>query len=104
MKLYPLSPFISRCLTALTLTSLVSLTCATQAKASSFDDFVSGPGTAVYLGGGALLPLLTDGEHGGQHSLRVVDAATTSFALCYGLKQKLARSMILFLALVLRSI
>ena len=87
MKPYPLSPFINRCLTALTLTSLASLTCTTQAKASPFDDFVSGPGTAVYLGGGALLPLLTDGEHGGQHSLRVVDAATTSFALCYGLKQ-----------------
>jgi membrane-associated phospholipid phosphatase len=78
---------INRCLAALTLTILASPILAMPARAGSFDDFVSGPGTIVYLGGGALLPLLTDGEHGGQHSLRVVDAATTSFALCYGLKQ-----------------
>jgi PAP2 superfamily len=51
-----------------------------------FSDFVSGPGTILYLGGASLLPLLTDGSQGGQHSLRVVDALATSAALCTGLK------------------
>jgi membrane-associated phospholipid phosphatase len=52
-----------------------------------FSDFVSGAGTILYLGGGSLLPLLTDGADGGQHTLRVVDAMGTSAALCYGLKE-----------------
>lgn len=60
---------------------------AASAQAQSFDDFVSGAGTAVYLGGGTLLPLITDGEKGGQHSLRVLDTLATSAALCYGLKE-----------------
>lgn len=51
-----------------------------------FSDFVSGPGTALFIGGASLLPLLTDGSDGGQHSLRVVDALATSAALCSGLK------------------
>jgi PAP2 superfamily len=51
-----------------------------------FSDFVSGTGTTLYIGGAALLPLLTDGANGGQHSLRVLDALATSSALCYGLK------------------
>ena len=51
-----------------------------------FSDFVSGPGTILYIGGASLLPLLTDGSQGGQHSLRVVDALATSAALCNGLK------------------
>jgi membrane-associated phospholipid phosphatase len=57
-----------------------------SASAQSFDTFVSGPGTGVYLGGGALLPLITDGDKGGQHSLRIIDALATSAALCYGAK------------------
>jgi membrane-associated phospholipid phosphatase len=51
-----------------------------------FSDFVSGPGTLLYIGGASLLPLLTDGSQGGQHSLRVVDALATSAILCNGLK------------------
>jgi hypothetical protein len=57
-----------------------------QTNNKGFSDFISGPGTILYLGGGALLPLLTDGKDGGQHALRVVDAVGTSAALCYGLK------------------
>jgi membrane-associated phospholipid phosphatase len=59
---------------------------AQTAKDKGFSDFVSGGGTALYIGGGALLPLLTDGANGGQHSLRVVDAVASSAALCYGMK------------------
>ena len=67
------------------------LTCAPKVQAQTvtnkgFSDFVSGPGTILYLGGASLLPLLTDGSQGGQHSLRVVDALATSAALCTGLK------------------
>lgn len=59
---------------------------AQTANNKGFSDFVSGPGTVLFIGGGALLPLLTDGADGGQHSLRVVDSVATSAALCYGLK------------------
>jgi hypothetical protein len=59
---------------------------AQTATNKGFSDFVSGTGTALYLGGASLLPLLTDGADGGQHSLRVVDALATSAALCTGLK------------------
>jgi PAP2 superfamily len=58
-----------------------------QTTNRGFSDFVSGAGTILYLGGGTLLPLLTDGANGGQHTLRVVDALSTSAALCYGLKE-----------------
>jgi membrane-associated phospholipid phosphatase len=58
-----------------------------QTTNKGFSDFVSGAGTILYIGGGALLPLLTDGADGGQHTLRVVDALGTSAALCYGLKE-----------------
>jgi membrane-associated phospholipid phosphatase len=57
-----------------------------QTANKGFSDFISGPGTILFIGGGALLPLLTDGKDGGQHALRVVDAVGTSAALCYGLK------------------
>jgi membrane-associated phospholipid phosphatase len=71
------------------LSSMVSFTPSVRAQATSkgFSDFVSGAGTVLFLGGGSLLPLLTDGADGGQHSLRVVDALGTSAALCYGLKE-----------------
>ncbi len=58
-----------------------------QTTNKGFSDFVSGAGTILYIGGGSLLPLLTDGADGGQHTLRVVDAVGTSAALCYGLKE-----------------
>ncbi len=58
-----------------------------QTNNKGFSEFVSGAGTVLFLGGGSLLPLLTDGADGGQHSLRVVDALGTSAALCYGLKE-----------------
>jgi membrane-associated phospholipid phosphatase len=73
-----------------TILALCGLASAPTAQAQTtnkgFSDFVSGPGTILFLGGGALLPLLTDGKDGGQHALRVVDAVGTSAALCYGLK------------------
>jgi membrane-associated phospholipid phosphatase len=66
-----------------------SFTSSVQAQTANkgFSDFVSGTGTILYIGGGSLLPLLTDGADGGQHTLRVVDAVATSAALCYGLKE-----------------
>ncbi len=66
------------------------LICAPSVQAQSnkgFSDFVSGAGTALFLGGGSLLPLITDGADGGQRTLRIVDAVGTSAALCYGLKE-----------------
>lgn len=67
----------------------ISFTPSVQAQTANkgFSDFVSGAGTILYLGGGSLLPLLTDGADGGQHTLRIVDAVGTSAALCYGLKE-----------------
>jgi PAP2 superfamily len=53
---------------------------------SSFSNFVSDEGTYLYLGGGTLLPLITDGDKGGQRSLRILDTVVTSAALCYGVK------------------
>ena len=54
----------------------ISFTPSVQAQTANkgFSDFVSGAGTILYLGGGSLLPLLTDGADGGQHTLRIVDA------------------------------
>jgi PAP2 superfamily len=70
---------------------LAGLTFAPSVQAQTanrgFSNFVSGTGTILYIGGGSLLPLLTDGADGGQHALRVVDAVGTSAALCYGLKE-----------------
>jgi hypothetical protein len=67
----------------------MSFTPHVQAQTANrgFSDFVSGAGTILYLGGGSLLPLLTDGADGGQHTLRIIDAVGTSAALCYGLKE-----------------
>lgn len=67
----------------------ISFTPSVQAQTANkgFSDFVSGAGTILYLGGGSLLPLLTDGADGGQRTLRIVDAVGTSAALCYGLKE-----------------
>ncbi|AFY96232.1 phosphatase PAP2 family protein [Chamaesiphon minutus] len=69
--------------------SSTSITPNVQAQTANrgFSDFVSGAGTILYLGGGSLLPLLTDGADGGQHTLRILDAVGTSAALCYGLKE-----------------
>jgi membrane-associated phospholipid phosphatase len=82
--------FLSRYLAAVTI-AVTGLTFSPAVQAQTndrgFSDFVSGPGTILYLGGASLLPLLTDGEKGGQHSLRVVDALATSAVLCSGLKE-----------------
>jgi membrane-associated phospholipid phosphatase len=69
--------------------SSISFTPSIRAQTTNkgFSDFVSGAGTVLFLGGGSLLPLLTDGADGGQHTLRIVDAVGTSAALCYGLKE-----------------
>ncbi len=58
-----------------------------QTTNKGFSEFVSNTGTVLYIGGGSLLPLLTDGADGGQHTLRIVDAVGTSAVLCYGLKE-----------------
>jgi hypothetical protein len=66
---------------------LVSLASPAQAEPKSgFSEFLSGAGTILFIGSGSLLPLVTDGEKGGQHTLRVVDALATSTILCNGLK------------------
>jgi membrane-associated phospholipid phosphatase len=78
----------SACASSMALvTVLGSMMNATSASAqSSFSEFTSGVGTGVYLGVGTLLPLVTDGEKGGQRSLRILDTLATSAALCYGVK------------------
>lgn len=49
-------------------------------------NFVSGPGTVLYLVAGVGLPLLTDGAAGRAHALRALDVLGTSFLLTEGLK------------------
>ncbi len=70
---------------------LSSFAWTTPVKAQSLQkdlsNFASGTGTALYLGAGALLPLIQDGKEGSQRSLRVVDALVTSTALCLGMKE-----------------
>jgi PAP2 superfamily len=66
---------------------VVSPSVQAQTPNKGFSNFVSNTGTILYLGGGSLLPLLTDGADGGQRTLRIVDAVGTSAALCYGLKE-----------------
>ncbi|BAY25552.1 hypothetical protein NIES2100_53580 [Calothrix sp. NIES-2100] len=62
-----------------------------KAIADSFDkdvsEFISGGGTALYLGAGVALPLLLDGKQGGQHSLRALDSLGTSTLLCIAIKE-----------------
>ncbi|BAY98094.1 hypothetical protein NIES37_20420 [Tolypothrix tenuis PCC 7101] len=74
--------------------TLIALYCtilAPKAIADTFDkdlsNFVSGGGTALYLGAGVTLPLLQDGKQGGQHALRALDSLTTSTLLCISLKE-----------------
>lgn len=73
------------------LIALFTITMAPVAKAESFDKeasrVISGPGTAIYLGAGILLPLLQGGKTGRQQSLRALDAVVTSTAVCILLKQ-----------------
>ena len=75
--------------TTISLSTIGSISLAAQAQVapkSGFSEFVSGAGTVLFVGGGSLLPLITDGEKGGQHTLRVVDALATSTVLCNGIK------------------
>lgn len=48
--------------------------------------FASGNGSALFLAAGTLLPLVTDGKDGSQHTLRTVDALAVSTLLTSGLK------------------
>lgn len=48
--------------------------------------FASGSGTTLFLAAGTLLPLITDGKAGAQHTIRIVDALTVSTLLTSGLK------------------
>ena len=86
MSTNPICRFLA---TTISLSTIGSIGLAAQAQAapkSGFSEFVSGAGTVLFVGGGSLLPLVTDGEKGGQHTLRVVDALATSAVLCEGLK------------------
>lgn len=69
--------------------SLVVL--APKVKAESFDrevsEFVSGPGTLIYLGTGVTLPLIVDGKEGKQRALRTLDSLSTSTLACIALKK-----------------
>lgn len=62
-----------------------------KATAETFDkevsNFISAEGTALYLGTGVVLPLLTDSKQGKQKALRTFDSLTTSTLLCVGIKQ-----------------
>jgi membrane-associated phospholipid phosphatase len=84
----PMSWLKPACASAMTLVTILgSLFQSPSASAqSSWSEFTSGVGTGVYIGAGSLLPLITDGEKGGQRSLRILDAVATSAALCYGVK------------------
>lgn len=74
--------------------SLVAL--APKVKAESFDrevsEFVSGPGTLIYLGTGVTLPLLLDGKEGKQRALRTLDSLGTSTKRVHSLKESNASS------------
>ncbi len=48
--------------------------------------FVSGAGTAIYLGVGTLLPLLKDGKDGKERSIRIADSVLTSTLISEVLK------------------
>jgi membrane-associated phospholipid phosphatase len=67
-------------------TLVVSLGINNASANAQLDKFISGPGTGVYLGAGALLPLVTDGDKGGQRTLRILDTVATSALLCVGMK------------------
>ncbi|MEA5620455.1 phosphatase PAP2 family protein [Cronbergia sp. UHCC 0137] len=74
--------------------AIIALHCtifSPKAIAESFDQeasrFVSGTGTAIYLGAGVLLPILLDGKQGTQESLRALDTLAASTLLCVGLKE-----------------
>lgn len=64
---------------------------APKVKAESFDsevsEFVSGPGTLIYLGTGVTLPLILDGKEGKQRALRTLDSLGTSTLACIALKK-----------------
>lgn len=49
-------------------------------------DFFSGTGNILYLAAGVGVPLLTDGKAGKTHSLRALDALTSSVLLSEGMK------------------
>jgi hypothetical protein len=75
-------------LICLTVSSIaVTAPAARSQSKSGFSEFISGAGTILFLGGGAVLPWINDGDKGGQKSLRIVDAVATSAALCVGTKE-----------------
>ena len=54
---------------------------------SGASKFASGAGTVLYLGVGTLLPLVTDGKAGKEHSFRTADSVLTSVAISEVLKK-----------------
>lgn len=83
--LTPRSLFLTAALVALS----APLSVAAQAD-PPFDrqvgDFFSGTGTILYLAAGVGVPLLEDGKAGKTHSLRALDALTSSVLLTEGMK------------------
>lgn len=71
--------------------ALFFMALAPKVKAETFDreasEFVSGPGTLLYLGTGVALPLIVDSKKGKQHALRTLDSLGTSTIACIALKK-----------------
>ena len=53
---------------------------------NSLAEFASGTGNILFLSAGTLLPLVTDGKDGAQHSIRTADALISSTLIAEGLK------------------
>lgn len=67
-------------------TILIGAPCHADSQERDIAKFASGSGNVLYLVAGAGLPLLTDGDHGKNHSLRVLDATATTVLFTEGLK------------------
>jgi hypothetical protein len=75
-----------------TITALFCIAIASPAALADSGDrpvseFASGTGTDIFLLTGIVLPLLTDGQDGVQHSLRTFDSFAVSSLLTTGLKE-----------------
>lgn len=81
---------MSRFVTGLICFFLSAFTTHIASADSSFDHqffaFMSSTGNILFLAAGTGLPLVEDGKAGRNHTLRALDALTTSELLSYGLK------------------
>lgn len=69
------------------LSSSSAATTTTTTSRPAWARFASGTGNLLYLGAGALLPLVEDGKEGKQHAFRAVDATLTATLITEGLKR-----------------